>query len=278
VAIDRSDKAYEYWRDASLRFDYFMTGGTGALAAYVGQTIKPHRIGFNAESLELLALLLLIGSVAAGLKYIHEGVEILKKMHKRLFHGESSGTLRSAATGNDLLINKATGDIVHPQQLLLEANLHKERGEEIETEIEGMQRVSVKYYKRRNRLLLVGFLLLIVAKILPAYRTLEPNMTSHEPTPIERTQLIEIALNTYQAGAPNLVQINDLDHQIAKIDSAMGNNAEVSARLKDLQDFISLLKHARATKSLEVEENSLASARAANSALQQTIAANERSK
>jgi hypothetical protein len=72
MAVERSDKAYEYWRDASLRFEYFVTGGTDALAAYVGQTSKLDKSRFNSESFELLALLLLIGSVITGLKRIEE--------------------------------------------------------------------------------------------------------------------------------------------------------------------------------------------------------------
>ncbi len=169
MAVDRSDKVYEYWRDAFLRFDYFVTGGTAALAAYVGQGLKPNRLGLNAGSLELLALLILVGSIAVGLKRIEEGVELFKKMHQRVYHEESRGALVSAALEGGISVNKSTGDTLKPPEALYLADLHKQRGEELEGELSDIANASLRYYKLRNRLLLFGFLFLIVARILPAY-------------------------------------------------------------------------------------------------------------
>lgn len=169
MATDRSDKAYDYWRDASLRFDYFVTGLTGALTAYVGQTIKPHRIGLNPESLELLALLLLVGSVVAGLKHIESGVEAFRAMHSRLYHYELRGALVEAATKSGVLFNRATGDMVDQRAAAYEAQLHGEAAQKVESNLEKIGKASVRYYKLRNRLLFVGFLLLVAGRILPAY-------------------------------------------------------------------------------------------------------------
>lgn len=97
-------------------------------------------------------------------------------------------------------------------------------------------------------------------------------MTDHEPIPIERTQKIEIALNTYEPRSPNLVQIHDLDHQIAKIESELGEEPDVSVSLKELRGCIARLKYARDKKSPEAEQEALESARRANSSLQGVIA------
>lgn len=101
-------------------------------------------------------------------------------------------------------------------------------------------------------------------------------MTSREPKPIERTQLIEIALKTYQSGSPNRTQINALIHQTDKIRSALGHDAEVVKCLKKLNGFISKLRHARRTKAPEVEESARQSALLANAVLQGVIAQKER--
>lgn len=62
-------------------------------------------------------------------------------------------------------------------------------------------------------------------------------MTDHEPIPIERTQKIEIALKTYETGSPNLVQIHDLDHQVAKIESELGEEPDVCVSLKEIKNY-----------------------------------------
>lgn len=101
-------------------------------------------------------------------------------------------------------------------------------------------------------------------------------MTDREPIPIERPQKIESALNTYEPGSENLVQIHDLDHQMAKIESELGEEPDVSVRLKELRGCIARLKYARDKKSPEAEQKALESARSANSALQGVIAGKER--
>lgn len=97
-------------------------------------------------------------------------------------------------------------------------------------------------------------------------------MTDHEPTPIERTQLIEIALNTYKSDSENPVEISQLDHNIVKIDSEMGQDAGVKSHLDDLRNSIAEVKRARRTKSQEAEEAALESASAANLRLRGAIA------
>jgi hypothetical protein len=169
MAVERSDKAYEYWRDASLRFDYFVTAVSGALTAYIGQSLKPQKIGLNPESVELLALLLLTSSVIVGLKRIEEVVEIFKKMHARLYHSELRGNLLSNALEGGTFINKANGEVMSAQQMIQMAELHKGVTDEAEIKLNTMVEASTRYYKLRNRLLLTGFLLLIAARVLTAY-------------------------------------------------------------------------------------------------------------
>jgi len=97
-------------------------------------------------------------------------------------------------------------------------------------------------------------------------------MSDHEPTPLDRTYLLEIALNTYQPGLPNLSEINQLDHHTAKIASELGEDPDVSARLKELRGCIAKLKYARDKKVPKDEQAALESARTANAALKNIIA------
>jgi hypothetical protein len=41
----RSIIAFEHYREGEQRFEYFITGVSTALCAYVGQTLQPHQFG-----------------------------------------------------------------------------------------------------------------------------------------------------------------------------------------------------------------------------------------
>ena len=41
---DRSVIAYEHYREASQRFEYFVLGISGALCAYITQNLKPEKL------------------------------------------------------------------------------------------------------------------------------------------------------------------------------------------------------------------------------------------
>jgi disulfide bond formation protein DsbB len=169
VATERSDKVYDYYKEASQRFDYFVVGGTGALAAYVGQSIKPHRIALNPESLELLALLFLIGSIGLGLKHIEAIIQLFKHMFWKLHHEEVRGSLIGVASDGSPAINKSTGDVYSAREMLVIAEAHRQLGEETAVTLQKEGERAARYYHWRNKLLLMGFLMLVAAKILPAY-------------------------------------------------------------------------------------------------------------
>lgn len=66
MTTERSDKLYVNWRASTEKFDYFMLGVICALCAFIAQGYKPSRLGLNAITLELIALLILVLSVVAG--------------------------------------------------------------------------------------------------------------------------------------------------------------------------------------------------------------------
>ncbi len=84
--------------------------------------------------------------------------------------------------------------------------------------------------------------------------------------------MLEIALNTYQSGSPNLSQISQLDHHTARIDSELGEDPDVIARLKELRGCIAKMKYARDKKLPKDEQAALESARTVNVALKNIIA------
>jgi hypothetical protein len=65
-------QAYEQYRDASQRFEYFILGVSIALIAYAGQALIPQKIGANAYTVEIVGILLIIAAVLISLKRLEK--------------------------------------------------------------------------------------------------------------------------------------------------------------------------------------------------------------
>lgn len=166
----RSDTAYESWREASQTFDYFVTGLTGALAAYVGENLEPTRLGLNPRTIEVAALAFLVAAVIVGLKRIEATVTMYRIQSKALHHEETRGALVASLQANPKgLLNEVTGEAYTRDEALTQARHHEVHGAANREKAEELAGVAESRYDWRNRLLLVGFVLLVIARILPAY-------------------------------------------------------------------------------------------------------------
>lgn len=168
MGTERSDKVHENWRQSSEKFDYFVTGITGALCAYISQTFKPEQISFSPNTLELVSLLILVGSVYAGFKRIESAVETHRHNHHSLHLSEQTGQLMSKFEGQHLL-NEATGEILPAEQVVAKIKYLKKIQPEVESLAETAAQEAGTWYTWRNRLLASGFCLLVAAKVLGAY-------------------------------------------------------------------------------------------------------------
>lgn len=168
MSHDRSDFAYEIWWRASERFDYFVTGLTGALTAYVGQHVEPVRLGANAPTVQLAALAVLAGSTILGLLRIEAVVSALQAGWLRLSASESRGNLHQGVMAGHHF-NAATGDVLSSRQMLELAEISEQGGRRASEASQRWLTRATAYYHWRNRTLLVGFVLLVLSRLLPAY-------------------------------------------------------------------------------------------------------------
>jgi hypothetical protein len=168
LATERSDAVYGYWRDASEKFDYFVTGLTGALVAFIGERLQPTPLGPNAATVEVAALLLLIASVMVGFKRIEVVVTSFRLMYQRTYRQEARGALVSAYQGGGLL-NSSTGDVLSPVEIEHKVGVLEAETDAAEKHLEELAVSSASLYRWRNRLLLAGFLTLVASRILAAY-------------------------------------------------------------------------------------------------------------
>src|SRR6266404_3603754 len=91
----RSLIAFEHYREGQQRFEYFITGVSTALCAYVGQTLQPQKFGFNPYTLEVLSVGLVVASIILGFKRIERGILLNQLNHDRLHMAEVRGELVS---------------------------------------------------------------------------------------------------------------------------------------------------------------------------------------
>lgn len=169
MSTERSDKVYQCWSEATQKFDYFVTGLTGALTAYVGQNIVVTRIGFNPNTVELLALFCFIASVIAGFRRIESIILTLHMGHSRLYAEENKGAIINASQGGTNIINKATGDVISLSDVPSLVKVFTENAEKASDYSKQTAEAALKFYKLRNRLLFGGFALLVISWILKAY-------------------------------------------------------------------------------------------------------------
>jgi len=168
MTTERSDKVYDNWRQGAEKFDYFVLGVTGALCAYISQTYTPEKLGLNPGTLELLSLVLLVCAAAAGFKRVETVIEITRLNHWVLRANEERGELISKSRSQPIL-NKLTGDILSPQEVQQHLNALARSIPSFDLQVKNAQSSALHWYRIRNSLILVGFVVLVSAKILSAY-------------------------------------------------------------------------------------------------------------
>jgi hypothetical protein len=168
MTTERSDKVFDSWRQAAEKFDYFILGVTGALCAYISQVYKPARLGLNPDTLELLALILLVCSAIVGFRRIERSIEVTLLNHRLLRTNEERGALVSKAQSGPL-VNESTGDILSPQMVQQHIQEISAAIPNLRIQAERASTAASRAYHLRNWLILIGFGALMYAKVWSAY-------------------------------------------------------------------------------------------------------------
>jgi hypothetical protein len=156
---------FRHTREAAQRFEYFLLGISVALCAYIGQTIKPEKLGFSGYTLQVASLIVLIASVVAGFKRVeamiatsslnHDVVD-LQLRRAKLVKREVMFDERMGTPLNDFQMDYAISEMTKSLQKL-QKNLT------IAVAQEG------RWYWWQKLLLATGFGGLVAAKILDPY-------------------------------------------------------------------------------------------------------------
>lgn len=156
--------------DSDEKFDYFVAATTGAILTYSLQSYQPTKLNLGAATLEPIALSLLFFSFFLGLLRIQNSVQV--KMHNQDYlHAEQEAeSLKDAfQQGADFATEPGTRGVFQRHELPEMAERYSRKAAvqfQHANELVGKGRV---YSRWRGRLLLFGFGVLFLSKVLRPY-------------------------------------------------------------------------------------------------------------
>tara|TARA_B110000093_G_C12688515_1_gene293092 strand:+ start:52 stop:561 length:510 start_codon:yes stop_codon:yes gene_type:complete len=166
---DHNILAFSDYREAERKFDYFVTGVSGALFAYLGPLYKPQRIELSPLSLEPLSLIFFAMAFYFGMKRIQSVVDVGAENHSLLDHQERSKKATDALKSDAFEFTTDAGQLVPREQLVLERNESNRLTAETRNNIHKLAEKSYRYYCRRNIFLYSGFASVLLHKLLIPY-------------------------------------------------------------------------------------------------------------
>lgn len=168
MSTARSDGEHKKWRESTEKFDYFILGVLGALCAYISQTYKAERLGLNPGTLDLLALLVIVLAAVFGFRRI-EAVNLGTLINYQILHSNERLGVLASVTQNGSGINTQTGQTYTPEYAAGEIPQLTQQIEQLKPQLQATHERAQRYYQLRNGLTLVGFLMLLSAKLYSAY-------------------------------------------------------------------------------------------------------------
>lgn len=158
------------FREAQQKFDYFVTGISGALFAYIAQTYTPERIAFSPAILEPASLVCLAVSFFLGVRRIATYVTTVKLNHDMLDHGEKAGSCTDAMlNGGHTMFDRQSGEVASRHDFEVQRQFHMKQAESarIDMELASSRFERIGYH--RDWWLYCGFGAIFLSKILAPY-------------------------------------------------------------------------------------------------------------
>lgn len=166
IYIDRSVIAFEHYRQAEQKFDYFITGMTCTLFAFLARDFSPQQLG-RTEMAELFLLILLLTSIYFGFKRIVFSIRVMHLNHEVLNAQEKRGDV--VANINDQpMMTSLSGDRIGPDQVPSIVKHQFMKAKASMTVLKKYQAKSKTCYDCRSLFLILGFVALVVAEIVKA--------------------------------------------------------------------------------------------------------------
>jgi len=170
MATDRSDKVFEMGREAGDKYDYFMAGLAGALAAYVGEHFHPtHLVWLSPTALEAAAVLSFIISLIGGVKRIETAAHVLRLNYTVIHTAETIGKLSDVAhQPGQTFLNIETGDVLDSagaREIIPDFEKLRKHAQD---ELRGASYRASRYAITRDVFLVLGLCALLASRVWQA--------------------------------------------------------------------------------------------------------------
>ena len=162
-------QAFEHYRDASQRFEYFILGVSVALIAYAGQALHPQKIGATAYAAEIMGILLIIAAVLISFKRLEKLIFGLQMTVRLVDSQEHQALLAKGFIEGGNRQDLGRGELWKPDDMKKQIDEYDKIIPDYEKTIEDVNVTAFRLYRWRNRLLMCGFGTLFVGRILEPY-------------------------------------------------------------------------------------------------------------
>lgn len=162
-------RAYELWRDAAEKFDYFMAGLCAAVLGYLAPKFESARFGCNPDTVELLAMLAFVGAVFASFKRLESIVHLQRIGVGRLEKLESKERLEEAIRNGVTVLDSDTAQVMDLGKVQALIESRKSIVEIARAMEKNVGTRAERWYTARYYLLIGGFVLLISARVWKGY-------------------------------------------------------------------------------------------------------------
>lgn len=159
------DLLYRHTREAAQRFEYFLLGISVALCAFVGQTLKPEKLGCNTYTLQVASLVALIVSVVCGFNRVAAMIATSGLNHELL----DRQTKRLKLLKGEPIFDTTTGQAPNDFQRSYTATELLGVIEMFQTHLDLARKRDRRWFRLQKCFLALGFVGLLAAKVLEPY-------------------------------------------------------------------------------------------------------------
>lgn len=167
-----NEKSFELFSKehaSTQKFDYYICSVAGALFAYIGQTYEPHKLNSFLNCLTPVGLLCLVVCLLFGFLVIYQNSTLTRINKEMLTAQEMSKELTKILVDCKESYQNDYGEVFSRQDCI---KIRKQKGEEVKNSIQKanslMDAIDCLVICR-NIFLVVGFILILAAKICQPY-------------------------------------------------------------------------------------------------------------
>jgi hypothetical protein len=203
---------FDKQHEATVKYDYFVSGVSGAIFAYIAEHYTPQKLAFDFFLLEPLALLALALSMYFGLKRLETHRNFTALNHLLTDCEEKAIQVGKVLENPTEGLKDLSGRKLSPEEIENERQQHAARARGYAKQVPALVKLARRYYKLRDRFLILGFAAILLSKVLQPYgsgasqkdqtaRTLKPQQPL---TTIPTNQIDKpIQAQIIQTGAPS---------------------------------------------------------------------------